>query len=124
MRLYLAGPMTGIPQFNFPAFEAAAVRLRNAGYEVVSPHETDHPKVQKAAWASRSGDVADLPRGLGGSDLLLTCHQNLEDVASCGGVALLPNWEESKGVRFEIATADRFGIPVSPVGYWAYRVRA
>jgi hypothetical protein len=39
MKLYLAGPMTGYPELNFPAFHAEAMRLRDLGFEIVNPAE-------------------------------------------------------------------------------------
>lgn len=38
-RVYIAGPMTGLPDFNFPAFHAAAAAWRAAGWEVFNPAE-------------------------------------------------------------------------------------
>lgn len=38
-RVYLSGPMTGLPDLNFPAFHAAAAQLRAQGLEVVNPAE-------------------------------------------------------------------------------------
>lgn len=37
MRVYLSGPMTGVPDLNRPAFAEAADRLRRQGHDVVSP---------------------------------------------------------------------------------------
>ena len=39
MKIYIAGPMTGLPDWNFPAFHAAAAAWRAAGWEVVNPAE-------------------------------------------------------------------------------------
>jgi hypothetical protein len=39
--VYICGPMRGIPEFNFPAFDAAAARFRAAGWDVISPAEMD-----------------------------------------------------------------------------------
>lgn len=38
-RIYISGPMTGLPDFNFPAFHDAAARLRERGHEVANPAE-------------------------------------------------------------------------------------
>lgn len=35
-RLYVAGPMSGLPDHNYPAFREAATRLRDLGYQWVS----------------------------------------------------------------------------------------
>lgn len=58
--LYVAGPMTGIPRFNFPLFDAVSAALRGQGYTIISPAETDHEQTRAAAMASLTGDVADL----------------------------------------------------------------
>ena len=36
-RIYVAGPMSGLPAFNFPAFHEAAADLRACGFDVVNP---------------------------------------------------------------------------------------
>ncbi len=40
-RVYIASKMSGIPAFNFPAFDAMRVRLTNMGFDVVSPADID-----------------------------------------------------------------------------------
>lgn len=40
-KCYLAGPMRGLPQLNFPAFFDAAQKLRDAGWFVFCPAELD-----------------------------------------------------------------------------------
>jgi hypothetical protein len=118
MRLYLAGPMTSIPQFNFPEFDRWAKDLRSAGFDVISPHESDDEDVQAAAWRSKSGNMLDLPPSKEGSDRKLTMLKNTTDILSCEGMALLPGWNRSPGSIHEIAIATRLQIPVAPVQMW------
>lgn len=47
-RVYVAGPMTGIADFNYPAFNAVADQQRTHGYEVENP--ADHGIVEGAQW--------------------------------------------------------------------------
>jgi len=46
--IYLSGPMSGLPGFNFPAFHAAAAKLRADGFTVLNPAETDNGDTSKA----------------------------------------------------------------------------
>ena len=92
-RLYLAGPMTGLPEFNYPAFNAEAARLRALGYEVENPAENPLP--------------ADAPWN---ECLRVAVRQML----TCDVVATLPNWQDSPGAQLEVYIADRLGIGACP----------
>jgi hypothetical protein len=101
---YLAGPMTGIPQFNFPLFESEAKRLRAMGMDIISPHEQDSPAVQEAAWASpdgalHSGHIAGETWG----DILARDVKLVADEVC--GILVLPNWDLSRGARLETFVA-------------------
>jgi len=152
--LYVAGPMTGIPRFNFPLFDAVSAALRAQGYTIISPAETDHEQTRAAAMASETGDVAELATVEGAEtwgDCLardvkmladgfpvdteesddsfrarvLAAQKMADESAAAAGIdapllkelgfvrridrsllkidglALLPNWEKSRGARLE-----------------------
>lgn len=105
-RLYVAGPMTGYADWNFPAFERAAEDLRDEGYEVVSPHEID-----LEGGFDPSGDGA-------GFDLRAALERDVEAVLEADGVALLDGWEQSPGAVIEVLTASSKGAPARPVREW------
>lgn len=104
--LYVAGPMTGYPEWNFPAFAEAARDLRAHGFEVVSPHEID-----LEGGFDPSGDGA-------GFDLRAALERDVEEVLKADGLALLEGWQESSGAVVEVLTAGSAGTPAHPVREW------
>lgn len=69
-RIYLAGPMTGLPELNFPLFKSEAARLRALGFDVVNPAEISPDP--GACWrACMKADIREL--------------------VTCDAIALLPN---------------------------------
>lgn len=112
MRIYLAGPMTGIEHYNFPAFDTAADALRGLGHEVFSPAEHDKENGFDAVELESDGtDAADW-----GFDLRETLKADLSWICDhAEAIALLPGWQNSKGVAAERALAQALSIPIN---YW------
>jgi len=102
MKVYLAGPMSGIPQFNFPAFFAAAEQLRAVGFEVVSPAEIDNEEDKGAALRSPDGQSVKRTDGVSKTwgDFLARDVKLLADTG-IQGIVFLPNWQNSKGAKLE-----------------------
>lgn len=93
MKIYLSGPMSGIPEYNAPAFAAYAAKYRALGHEVVSPPELD-------------ADAGDL--------VYESCIKRDMRVLVDGGVEalyMLPGWQQSKGANLEKLLAEATGIP-------------
>ena len=100
MRIYLAGPMRGIENFNFPAFEAATKDLRDRGHEVFSPAERD---IEVDGFDPET----DTPKTM--------AHYMVYDlpaVCKSDAVVVLPGWEDSQGARLEVHVAREIGVKV------------
>jgi len=89
MRVYIAGPTTGLPEFNFPAFNAIAEEMRVAGWHVENPAEHGH--VEGAEWA----------------DYL---RYDIGRLATCEAIMLLPGWSNSRGAWLEVSIAKDLGM--------------
>lgn len=101
-RLYIAGPMSGLPGYNYPAFHEAADRLREAGHLVTNPAE-EH----------------DITKPLPAYDVMLAGA--LRKLLDCDAVAVLDGWEDSHGARTEVYVAGALSRPVLSVDQWLAR---
>lgn len=112
MIIYLAGPMTGVPQLNFPAFEKAAQDLRALGHEVISPAEMDREHGY------------DQDHGPGYPEAI---SWDMDAIRKAEVIALLPGWENSRGTCWEVETGLLLGLPIvwadslQPVGWLAMK---
>lgn len=91
MKIYIAGPMSGIQDFNYPAFHAEAKRLRDLGHEVENPAENPVPPC--GSWTGYM-------------------RMALRQLVDCECVALLPGWTDSKGAVIERNLAQALEMPV------------
>ncbi len=117
MKIYLAGPMRGILEFNFPLFHKVAARLRADGYEVFSPAERDNEKHD--ADISRGNTTGDehQARAEHGFSLREALAADLAWICEhADAVVLLPGWETSKGATAERATAAALGLKILVLG--------
>lgn len=90
-RVYIAGPMTGIDDYNFPAFFAAEENIKSLGFEVENPAR--HGIVEGATWADYM--AYDLGR-----------------LALCNTIFMLPGWSKSKGATIERNLAKSLGMTI------------
>lgn len=96
---YLAGPMSGIKDSNYPAFAEACVKLRGMGYTIKSPHET-YPNPQAA-----------------GDDYLRCLQHDVGTLSTCSGIILLPGWSKSNGAKLELKIALALQWPIRYYGF-------
>jgi hypothetical protein len=114
--VYISGPMTGYPDFNFPAFDVARDRALGLGWMVISPADMDR----------EAGDVTpgmdtrhpEMVRTFVRRDVdaLLSLRAEYGDA-----IALLPGWEKSKGAVAELAVARWLGLtPLNALTFERY----
>lgn len=106
MKVYLAGPMSGIPYFNFPAFHAAAAKLRAEGHIVFNPAEQDCKRYGTDISANNlTGSIDQAVRDHNFSLREALAEDTSYICREADAVALLPSWEKSSGARAEWALA-------------------
>lgn len=105
MKLYLAGPMRGIPNSNLPAFFAAEKKLKKKGHVVYNPARWNIELFGKKFY-NRKGyiSIKDLRKVLAGEIVWLILHAR--------GIVLLPGWKKSAGAKAELAIAKCLGLKV------------
>lgn len=97
MKIYLAGPITGLAKLNLPEFRKLEEALKEQGMEVLVPHDlfTDI-------------DTTDYLW----EDYMKVCLPAMMD---CDKVITLKDWEKSRGTKLEVHVARELDMPVLPI---------
>jgi hypothetical protein len=96
--LYIAGPMSGLPDSNYPAFFRAEEDLRSAGYSrILNPARAVCPP---------------------NSEWHVWMVSGLEMVLRAEALAMLPGSQNSRGASLERHVAEALGKPVAPLSEW------
>lgn len=93
LKVYVAGPMTGLPDFNRPAFHAYAGQVEACGHIALNP--------------------AIFPLGLTHAQYMELCRPM---VAIADEIHMLPGWANSKGAQMEHDWATCSGKVIRYVG--------
>lgn len=91
--MYIAGPMTGYADFNYPAFYEAASAWEAQGWEVSNP--------------AVHSDIVGLT-----ASHATYMRMSIEDLLECDAIAMLPGWESSIGATLEHRIAEVLGMTV------------
>jgi hypothetical protein len=92
--LYIAGPMSHYPEFNYPAFCQARAELQELGYQTLCPTDNTADSWDNYMRAS------------------------IAQVIAAEGIAVLPGWELSAGACLEVKIAQTLRMPVLTLDSW------
>lgn len=90
-KVYIAGPMSGLPNHNYPAFFAAEELIEAQGFSVVNPARL-HTSMHEAWEHYMKVDISHL--------------------VTCDYLVLLEGWENSRGANLEKYIAEQLGLQV------------
>ena len=94
-KLYIAGPMSGYDDLNYPLFNGVAKLLRDADWEIVNPAEFE----------------PNLPEGLSfNARHAIFLREDFAELATCSGIVLLPGWADSTGANCELFVAQMIDL--------------
>lgn len=97
LKIYISGPISGLPNGNLEAFLDAERQLQDAGHTPVNPHRNGLPS--SATWEQHM-------------------RIDLKMLANCDAVAVLPGCNKSRGVAEELALARKMLMPIMTVCQW------
>jgi hypothetical protein len=92
MWIYICGPMSGLSDLNFPAFDKARDKLTAEGHRVVSP--------------------ADLERERDSFSYEEALQDDFRHLIECDAIYILRGWRQSRGARVEKAIAEVLGMKI------------
>ncbi|MCM8532481.1 MAG: DUF4406 domain-containing protein [Lentisphaeraceae bacterium] len=90
IKIYISGPMTGLPEFNRPLFNKVEKELKAVGFNNIT-NPAQPPKQE-----SRRDNM----------------RQDIKALCECDLLVTLPNWRQSKGATLEVQVAQEIGTGI------------
>jgi hypothetical protein len=90
-KIYIAGPMTGLPEYNYPKFYEIESLLREIGYSFIF-------------------NPAEIANGETGRHYSYYIRESLKMISKADAVVFLNDWENSKGANLEFHAAKLMGL--------------
>lgn len=93
-KVYLSGPITGMPNLNIDEFQKYEDKFKNLNFEVINPHKLHTEEETKSfTWSQ-------------------FMKQDIKFMVECDFVAVLNGWEKSKGANLEVYIARNIDMPI------------
>jgi hypothetical protein len=94
-KIYISGPMTGYPEYNYPAFFEAESHLafELSDVNILNPARIDDGEEQKFQ-----------------HERIYYIRKSIELLLEATHIFVLPGWEKSEGAKLEIAIAKELGL--------------
>lgn len=84
--------MTGLLDYNRPAFDKVAKEFRSKGYTVFSPSEVgDREVIMPRSWYMK---------------------KDIEALLNSNSIVLLPDWDKSEGAKLEVEIAKQLEMSI------------
>jgi hypothetical protein len=94
--------MSGVQDWNFPAFFEAERQLLELGHEVINPAHNDGATYEEALASANAGKHS----------WNWYMRRDLTNLITCDAVCLLPDWKSSKGASLEVNVAKSLDMPL------------
>jgi len=104
--IYIAGPISNIPDDNYPAFERAEMLLRSEGFQPVNPHKVFH---EADELKNKPGITEAQKQEINKKYWADYLKKDLTEAMECDMVFLLEGWQNSKGAQLEAFVLSKLG---------------
>lgn len=105
MKFYIAGPMTGLPDFNYAAFFEAEDELARLGHESLNPARNGGNTLEEAVAFSGSNENPS-------HEWEWYLRRDIPKVVASDALLMLPGWQDSRGANLEVHIATALGMPM------------
>jgi len=111
-KVYIAGPMKGIPLFNFPEFDFTAEHIEEDwdNCEAVNPAQIDRDNGFDPTSLPDDYDWNIIPPSAGTREEIM--RRDINALLTCQAIYMLPGWENSAGAKAELHLARWAGLEI------------